>query len=202
VCIHEVVDAIAFAHAAAFVEEVLLFGNQTVDDRRGVYFEHVVFEFRSLGRELSPIEVGLSVVVDEHGRVNLRDALHRLSVPEGSVRGIRYGNAFVDPVVHAVIEVVFPIFICGIGCVQGSVAVWDLIVRTLGREGVLGYGPVFQVRGRDQIVLIGAVVIGTFVARDIQIQSSVLPLVSLRIGKEHAGGHDGILCGQHAPCAA
>ena len=103
VSVNHVIDSVALAHTAAFVEKVIFFSDQSVYYRRSVHFQHVVFQFGPFGRELPPVEVRLSVVVDEDRRVDLRNTFHRLTVFERSVGRVRYCHAFVDRVPHTVI---------------------------------------------------------------------------------------------------
>ena len=194
--IDHVVDSVALAHAAALVEEVLLFGHEPVDDRRRVDLEHIVLQLGALGRELSPIEISLPVVVDENGRIDLRDSLDGPAVAERTGRSVGHGHALVDRIAHTVIEVVLAVLVSGVRRVQLAVAVRHFVVRSFRCEGVAMDRPVLQVVRRQQIVSPRAIEVGAFVSRNIKIEPSVLPLVSFRIGSEHAGRYDRILSAQ------
>ena len=135
-------------------------------------------------------------VTDENGRIDLRDSLDGPAVAERTGRSVGHGHALVDRIAHTVIEVVLAVLVSGVRRVQLAVAVRHFVVRSFRCEGVAMDRPVLQVVRRQQIVSPRAIEVGAFVSRNIKIKPSVLPLVSFRIGGEHAGRYDRILSAQ------
>jgi hypothetical protein len=75
------------------MEEVLLLGHQRIDLRTRYEIDHVRGELGSVRGELTPVVVRLTVVVDEHGRIDpAARKLHRFA--EGTLGAARDSDAF------------------------------------------------------------------------------------------------------------
>ena len=151
------------------------------------YGKHILTQLCPPGMPLSPKQIGLPVIIDEYGRVNTAYPFHYLPIPERTIRRRRNGNTFIFPTSgQAIIEIVFSIPVDTVGCKQKPVGIVDLLPHPFGGKGELLHMPVHQIGRRKHIIRMRTPAVTGFVARTINIDTSVRHLPYFRIGYKYA----------------
>ena len=181
--------------------ELMLFNGQGSHHRIRLDLYHVVLELGDLAPgELAPVDVGLSVVVDEDGGV---DAPHPLELPhirEGTRGRLGLGHT-APPVRNAVVEVVPTVAVGAVGSVEGTAVL---------RPGGIGQGedhtvigPMDQIlRGVDAVDVAAIGLNPLKIEGTVQVQSAVSPCVGLHVGDEKVTLQEGIMrvIKRHSDC--
>ena len=187
VCINNVVFSISLPHGGAFVETVFLFGEDTGTDAARFQGTHIVTQSGTPQGKLAPEVIGLSVIVNEYGRV---DAVavgteDGSGVCEGAFGSVGYGHRF-KTVGTADVQIIFAVPVYGIRGIQSDTGFpWDAGGVHGVPEGYAVIRPPGQGRvvcGED-MVFVGTIVLAARnVEGAVQIQPSVRHGTGFHIG--------------------
>ena len=141
--IDEIIVFSALDHITTFVKAMLLFRQDAILHGRPVERFQISIHSRSLGRELSPEIVCLSIIVYKDIGVNLFRSLYLYSITERTDRRITRCHVFLT-IRNVIIQIVTTVFIDGIRSIQCFLPLERLAMQR----------PVLQIiRGKDMIGL-------------------------------------------------
>ena len=171
---------------AALVKFVLCHRQGALHDAILLDLDHVFLELCHLSPgELSPVEVGLPVIVDQHAGVNAPHALQKSHVNERSRRALRFCHA-VSAVGHAIIEVIPAVTIGAIGRVQRTAILCPGGIGKRKHHAVIG--PMDHiVRGIHVMHVAAKACFPLNIKRAVKVHATVLPHVGFHVGNKNIG---------------
>ena len=171
----------------------MLFNGQGIHHRIRLDLHHVLLQLCDLPpSELTPIDVGLSVIVDEDGRINAPNTLDLSHIAEGTCGGLRFSDS-TPSVGHAVVEVVPAVAVGAVGGVESTAVLRPGGIRQGEDHAVIC--PVDQIlRGVDVVDVTAVGLNPLLIEGAIQIHTAISPCVSLHVGDKNMAVQYGIVC--------
>ena len=177
-----VIFSVDLLNRAALVEFMLLYGQGRTD---GILLDlnHIILELGCVTPgQLSPIQISLTVIINEHGRVNAPHALDLTHVHKRPCGRLGFCHA-AAAVRNAVIEVVPAVTVCAVGRIQRTA-----ILRPCGilkRKYHAVIDPVDQIiRGIHVVYGAAKAHLPLNIKRAVQVDAAIVPDVCLHVGNE------------------